>query len=671
MPVHIDTDRNPRRPTDFEDTKFERMNFDDEYKHLYPEGVNLRPGKPAHDRLKEEILLRARESERWMSNRHPDWTSIDHMLTGYIPLDADEKDVKSKDIRKPVSIVVPESFAILDTILSYMMTAFGPAPIFRYDGEGPEDIIGAILLEKTVEVQTKKMKTLLGLHTHWRDAFSYGFGVAALSWKVKMGKRSVVNPTGFFTLNGEFTQTGSERIIVDSILYEGSDMHVIDPYRYLPDPSVAIHDVQSGEYVGWKDSSNFPALLRDENEPGSVFFNIKYLQNIPGQSAIYLRDASGRQDKISLPTTEGIQNDQTRPFDTVSMYIDLIPNEWDLPPGDEDSDGDTPEKWMFVLAADEVIIAAAPMGLHHNMFPVVVSAPDSGGHELMPLSRIEMMFGLQEVINFYFNSHMRNVRKALNNMFVVDPKIVNMNDVLNPSDGKVIRLRPPVWGRGVKDGIAQLKVDDVTSGHIADMEAARNLARHTTGAQDSLQGIQRTGGERVTKAEFSSTRGSAISRLQKAAQIISLQSMQDLSLMYAYHTQQFMSAETYVKIAGRQEEVLRREYGIAPGDTRVKVTPFDLNVAFDVVTSDGSIERGDNATEWIQLYGLMSNNPELVEALDSTRIFLHIARLLGADDAQEFLRSGRPVNTTVVPDAEAAAAAQAGNIVPLGEAGAI
>ncbi len=667
MPPHIDTDRNPRNQQDFRDTKFSDKNFDDEYKHLYPEGVNLRPGSVSHEHLKQEILLRARESERWISNRHRDWRKIDQMLTGYIPLDADEMSVKSKDIRKPVSIVVPESYAILETILSYLMTVFGTSPIFMYDGEGPEDIIGTILLEKTVEVQTKRMKTLLSLHTHWRDGFSYGIGIAALNWKVKMGKRSIVEPTGFFTFGGEFVETGANRVVVDSILYEGSEINAIDPYRYLPDPAVGIHEVQSGEYIGWKDKSNFPALLRDENAPGSAFFNVKYLEGIPGQSAVFIHDASGRHDKMQLPTTEGLQNNQTRPIDTISMYIDLIPKEWKLPPGDKGNDGDQPEKWMLTLAADEVIIAASPMGLHHNMFPVAVCAPDFGGHELMPLSRIEMMFGLQEVINFYFNSHMRNVRKALNNMFVVDPQIINMNDVLDPSDGKVIRLRPPVWGRGVKDGITQLKVDDVTSNHIPNMEAARQLARHTTGAQDSIQGIQRSGGERVTKAEFYSTKGSAISRLQKSAQIISLQSMQDLSLMYAYHTQQFMSAETYVKIAGREEQVLRQEYGISA--SRVKVTPFDLNVAFDVVISDGSVEQGDSATEWIQLYSMMVGNPELIENLDSTRIFLHIARILGAKDAQEFLRKGGSINPTVLSDSTVANAAQSGNIVPLGEAG--
>ena len=61
-----------------------------------------------------------------------------------------------------------------------------------------------------------------------------------------------------------------------------------------------------------------------------------------------------------------------------------------------------------------------------------------------------------------------NVRKAINDMLVVDPYMVNIHDLRKPGPGRLIRLRRAVWGRGVKDAVGQLEVRDVTQGHVSD-----------------------------------------------------------------------------------------------------------------------------------------------------------------------------------------------------------
>jgi len=338
--------------------------------------------------------------------------------------------------------------------------------------------------------------------------------------------------------------------------------------------------------------------------------------------------------------------------------VDLIPKEWKL------GSSETPEKWMFQLAGDEVIIAAAPLALHHNMFPVAVCCPDFGGHELMPVSRLEIMYGLQGVIDFYFNSHAAAVRRLDRNSVVFDPKSINSGDVV--ARRGYIRTRRPVWGRGVTESIMQLKQDDNTLNHMSDMAYAREIARTITGATDSLQGLQRSHGERVTKAEFQDTRASALSRLQKAARIISLQSMYDLATMYAYHTQQFMSQETYIKTSGRWEQTLRTEHGIL--DPQVRVSPFDIDVAFDVSIHDGSIEGAEFVDNWLMLWQTVASNPELTATFDVPRIFMHIARMMKAKNVQDFIRNGGGVQPTVMPDGQVAQQVAAGNMVPMEQA---
>lgn len=651
MPAFIPSDF-PQKSTFKPDEDFGQL-----YDPLYPDGVNMKPGSKIHEAIKEQILARARASERVMTNYHTRWRETDQTLTAYIPIDDAEQKVQDNDNRRPVSIVIPESYATLETFLTYNMAAFGESPIFKYIGVGPEDVVGSILLEKIVQSQVSKGKALLDLHTQWRDAFAYGVGVISAHWAVKEGSRVVIREI-FDTdpITGVPTVSGFEKKVVDSVQFEGTLLNCIDPYKYLPDPDVDFYKVQDAEYVGWLTTDSYAALLRDENSPGSIHMNVRYLENRSGRSGIYQDDPSDRSlAQGGIEPTRG-KNEATHKIDTIWMYWDLIPSEWNL------SDRDTPEKWVFALSGDEVITAAAPLDLFHNMYPVAVCAPDAGGHELMPMSRLQIMSGMQKAINFMFNSRMLNVRKSLQNLFLVDPKIINMFDAINPHMGKIIRTRKPVWGRGVKDGIEQLQIQDVTAGHMGDLANLRELSRQTTGAVDSIQGVQRSGGERVTAEEFRDTRSGALSKLQKAARLVSMQSMHDLAQIYAYHTQQFMTEDTYVDTAGRWEETLRLEYDL---DQRVPVTPFDLNVAFDVEVSDGSLQGGEHIEAWTRLYEVMLAHPETAQGLDATRIFLHMARLMGVKNPQEFLKKGGNAQFSVQPDEEVA---NNDNLIPLEEA---
>lgn len=630
-----------------------------QYKPLYPEGLDLSPGETKHEELVSEILLRARDAERALKNRHGVWDEIDRSLRAFIPLDSTEKDLQADDGRKPVSIVIPESYATLETLVTYNSTVFGTTPMFSLAGTGPEDQVGATLLEILMDIQSQRAKHLLPLMQSWRDSYSYGFGVTAVSWAVRTGKRSINRPIVELDLNGEPFVAGNERVDEDVTIFEGNELDAIDPRRYLPDPRPAIYEPQKGEYVGWVVRDQYMNLRRMEAEPGSQFFNVKYIEDLRGhRSNIYFQVARERE-------AEGSSFDRrpfsplTFPVDVIPMYVDLIPRDWGL------SDKKEPEKWLFALANDQVIIMAHPMDLNHNLFPVAVCAPDAGGHEVTPTSRMEIMSGLQKVTNFFINSRVREVDRFHRNTFIVDPKSVNMEDV-RVNQG-IFRTKPSMWGRGVKDVMAQLPMQDVTASHPADIQFLQQLSRNTTGVVDSLLGVQRQGGERVTATEFSQTRGSAVSRLQKGARMTSLQQMQPLGEMQAFHIQQLMSEDTYVKITGRWEADLRAQRDI-PDFPFMRVTPFDIAVNFDVAFHDGSVLGGEDAEQWIRWLTIASQSEQMLAEINIPRVLLHIARLMGNNAPEDFLikrteEGPQQVQTTVLPDEEVAEQEQAGNLV--------
>ncbi len=637
----------------------------DDLGYSYPRGISMRPDSPEHQKLVKEVYVRALESSNEMSKRYDSWKKVDKTLTAYVKLDDSEQTIKDADDRKPVSIVVPYSYATLETILTYFTTAFLESPIFRYEGSSPEDIVGAILMEKVIEQHVNNFKVALNLHTMFRDSLSYGMGIVSPTWDRKWGWKTVVQDSGFMSsLFARFISTGPKKDREESILYEGNRLKNIDPYRYLPDPNVPIHDVQQGEFVGWIESTNYMKLIELEKNDPDVF-NVKYLKGMTGDTGKSQfnksKTESGRSDRFNLTTQMAASS--TSPIDVIWMYWTLIPRDQRL------GTSDYPEKWLIGLAADKVVICAKPLSLNHDMYPVAVCAPDYDGYSATPVSRLELMYGMQEALDWLFNSHISNVRKAINDMLIVDPSLINMADLEDPRPGKLIRMRRAAWGRGVENAVKQLQVADITRNHIGDAASIIDYMQRTSAATDSLSGMVRKSGERVTAEESKSTRSSALSRLTKAAKIASLQAMRDIGYMFAVHTQQLMKQDTYVKAVGQWPDVLMQEYVAANARAgRIKVTPFDLIVEYDVMIKDGSVQGSEYADSWIEVFRVLTQQPVLFQSFDMVRIFKHIARIMGAKDINEFvMQTGMPpaVNAQLMGQDQIDQGVQQGNVVPI------
>lgn len=631
------------------------------YGYRYPKGINLKPGSETHNRIISMVNQRVLDSYRHMSTRHKTWKAIDKNLTAYVALDDKEKAVKDYDSRRPVRVIVPQSYATLETLLAYWVTAYLDNPIFRYEGRGPEDEVGSILMELAIAYQTQMAKMGLSLYYQARDAYTYGFGASHPRWIRKTGYRRVEEEQGFFSqLFQGWRKVGNMKKRVPALLYEGNELMNIDPYCYLPDPGAPIDNPQAGAFVGWVRRTNVMTLLSEEQN-SDTHFNAQYLQHVDARSSLVERlDMSGREARFG--TTTGIDYTTTSvPADVVYMYINIIPRDMGL------GSSPYPEKWYFEIGGDCVVLAAAPENLDHCMFPVGVISPSADGYSTAPVSKLEVVSGLQEVLDFLYTSHIKNVRKAINDVLIVDPKLVNMKDLKDNDGGWLVRLRRSAWGRGIDNAVQQLKVTDITAQHLSEAPLLIDFINRMTGTVDALQGVQRRSGERVSATEASDTRQGALSRLMKDGRICSLQGMQDLGYMLASHTQQLMSEELYVKVVGEWEARLRTEFNLPPGVNRYPVNPMDLLVGFDVVMKDGTIPDSSTAKDWIQLYGMITAQQELIGTYDVPRIFMHIARMLGAKNVHEFIRQGQ-VQPQVMPDQAVQDQAAAGNIIPIGGA---
>jgi len=622
-----------------------------EYEYDYPSGLDLSPSSDTHKNIVSRVMTRARESRRIMSRRHEEWRGIDRNLRMYVP--PEMLDDSSSGVYSP-KIIMPHMYATLETLLTYMNAAFLQDPIIKYEGVGPEDQLGGELMTHLNQKHSHKFGHGLALHTMWRDSFAYGVGAITPVWEREMGYKTVMEEVGYLNwVSRQFLKTGEQRARGEwELLYEGNKLVNIDPYRLLPDPNTSAHEIQEGEFFGFIDRGNTYEYLKRERNNNDHIFNAKYLKHFKPTSSIDIEDGKtrGRHDRDEYISTNN-------PCDVIWMYCEIIPSEWGL------GSSQYPEKWFFGVAGDQVLITAMPLGMHHNMFPAVVAAPDYDGYSLDPPSRLGLVQDVQTVMNFLYSSHLQNIMKVINDMFVVDPSLVNIEDLSDPKPGKLIRMRRKAWGRGgVKDAVSQLDVRDVTQNHVADTTFLDNLMKQSSGANDPVQGNIGKRTSRISASEFQGARGSSLSRLEKTARTISMQAMQPLGRMLASNIQQFMEQETFVKATGEWAQVLQDKYSAQVESDRISISPRQMIVDYDITPHDGTIPGSEDVGTWVQLFQIMSQNPEVGQNFNVVKTFQHIAHQMGAKNLEKFVRQdSEPIQ--VQPDEDVQEQVQRGNLV--------
>lgn len=621
----------------------------EDYHYKYPDGLNLKPGSELHNELVSKILQRATESRNEVSKRFSSWRDVDKKMTVYT---TPESGIRDSDPDKPVKIVFPYSYSMIEALLTYIGMSFFQDPIFQYEGVEDDDTIGAALMELLIRSQCIKTKVPLYLHTIFRDALTYGIGIGIPIWTTQYGRVPVRNNLVLETIIGDIEKESIS--FEEKLIFEGNGLQNIDPYMWLPDPSVSSIDVQKGEFVGWLEQDNLMNMLSKENSPGTNLINVKYLKNTFTRKSSLSLDQSDRQTKFGS-TSELTMS--TNPVDNIKMYVNLIPKEWQL------GSSEYPEKWFFQLSGDSIITACEKANHNHGMYPVAVTSPEYDGYSITPISRMEVLYGLQHTLDFLFNSRIAEIKRGVNGMMVVDPSLVNIEDLRDPRPGKLIRLHKPAWGRGIDKVIQQLQYSDVTVRNIADSQYITQWMDRISGADQSMQGaVRQSGPERLTRTEFQGTRGSAVSRLQHLSLLISYQLMQDIGTMFAVHNQQYLTKDTFVKATGRYGEQLQALFR----EQNIKVSPKDISVNYDLIIRDGTIPGNNIPDTLTQMFGIIGRSPELSQQFDMVRLFSYIAKESGVKNLEDFKKKTNQIQPQVMPDEQLNQQVQAGNLVPMG-----
>lgn len=514
---------------------------------------------------------------------------------------------------EPMSVIVPYTYATLHAAATFVASVLlGRKPIFPLMATRGTQVDRARYMEQALQSNLDASRGYETLWQHIWDSMLYGFGTNRVVWEEREG------PT--------IRWVQGRRELSTELKFAGNVISPIDPYAFYPDPRVPIHQCnQRGDFI-FTEMSISETVLRDMDKEGQLAW-VKETLGKAGPSNRFAQtdpnEESNRRVKLGI-RGEGL----IAPANVIGFRklregtVRLVPKDWKL------GDSDRSELWKFTWIKGCGVMQAEPLGMVHNQHPYVSSEPTSLGHDFMSLSMADQIGTFQDILSWLVSSRMENVRSSISNQFIVDPARVEINDIRSSSIGRIIRLKQAAMGLPVQEAIQQLVVQDVTQGHLADIQTMRILADTITGVNDNMRGIQNPGARRsATEARMSMQAGA--SRLSQLAVRTSAQGFHPMVQQMIMNIQQFMPDEMWMEVTGDDGKLNSQ-----------LMTPDILVGDFNYQISDGTLPFDKTALVevWKEILLGVAQDPELRSQWELGKIFEYTAELGGAKNIDSFKR---------------------------------
>ena len=586
----------------------------------------LVPNSQLHNDVLAKLVGRLDYSERSMQAFYSRWNVNEKKVQAYINLPDYEKVLKemTKAAEPPqiVSITVPYTYATIWTIVTYLVHTFcGQKPIFKIEANSGESVKPAANMELVLQYNADHTKLVAALFQWFLDDAMYGVGVTRTLWSVEKAKRTVWQAQPM--VPGLASSIQKVRMRVEKVTYEGNSVVNVDPFLFFPDPRVPMSQVaRNGEFVFWRSYEGKYNLKLEE-----LAGNLKWVDNIPELPRDTFGSSSSKSVRNKLVGGEGTPGDpNTRDSRSEAFYqvdqgtVLLVPKQWGL------GDGEVPEKWIFSIGNKGQIIQAEPFDADHSKHPVNVIESTTLGYGFGQPGTVDMLGPIQDSLSWFINSHIYNVRATLNNMWVVDPSMIEMQDLKRPTPGKLVRMKRSAYGQDVRAALSQLPVQDVTGGHITDMQLFMRMGDQLSAVNDNLRGIQSSGG-RKTATEVRTSGEAGASRLAARARYISAQGLTDMAEMMSLNCQQYMSEAFFYQVVGKNGAM-----------DSFLVNPPEVAGDFKYPVSDGSLPTDKVALleVWKEIWMAVAQSPVLSQQYDQVGIFDYVAELGGAKNISQF-----------------------------------
>jgi len=611
-----------------------------------------------HKKLLAMIGARVKMSRSAHQTQCEEWSKAEDRVLAYVaPTASDTIRSTKRDQGEPqyTTISIPYTYAQVMAAHTYWTSVFfARTPVHQYSGRHGEGENQVLAMEALIDYQVQ-VGAMLGPYYLWfYDAGKYGVGILGTYWEenvIQYGQLvEQVDPA-----------TGQRQLIQITNRvpgYKGNCAYNISPFDFVHDPRVPIGQFQKGEFCYCKKKISWNDVVKWRAQ--GHFMNVEFIKGSmagvaetreESTSSLVRPDQTTRSDHHELTDIEG----KTHPAIVYAyeFHVELIQKDWGL------GESTYPEKWVFTVTQDlSLIIGARPLGAIHGMFPFDVLEPEVEAYAAYNRGIPAIMEPMQDTMDWLLNSHMFNVRAALNNQFIGDPSRIMVKDIENSGQpGFFFRLRPEAYGQDVRTMLQQLPVQDVTRAHMADLDSMFGIGERVLGINDQILGALTGGGGRKTATEVRTSTGFGVNRLKTISEYMSATGFSQHSQKLVQTSQQYYDAALKLKIVGDSAAMAPMRFW--------QVTPDMIAGSFDFVSVDGTlpVDRLAQANLLKEVLLSVRYLPFIGQQYDLSRIFAYTAQVAGIKNINQF-------KVQVRPDAMLQQEAQAGNVVPMRPGGA-
>jgi hypothetical protein len=605
--------------------------------------ANIAPdyGTAEHTKLRELVRSRRGFSKRHISARYDRWNESERVYRLFV-----EPDQKAPDGTKKQpwdwSIVVPMTYSVMQTELAFDLTLFTQRrPVVQLEGQGPEDVRPAKLMEQVLHHEWVTRQMLLDVYTWLLDRRRFGVGILWNTYIEESTTRIVQKPRTMRFLGEEIPIGGTTRTEESVPGYEGNQPYAVDPYQFWPDPRMTMARAQEGEFMGRTVTRSYSYMKQQEAQ--KVYRNVDKIPRLrpkATQDGPINAQESVRDEIMGLSQEYDNKGDTIDFLDKGNVDLDefvltIIPKDYKL------GTSSTPQKWWVTLANDETVVRASPYTPIHQKYPGSIFEGSLDAHSRFNPGDPEILQGLQDMISWLLVSRFQNIRTSLNNMWLVNSKWVELRDILEPQPGKLLRLTKEgesiAERLGLDKMLKQFPVADVTQSHLTDMAGLVDLFQRTAAAPENLQGI--TSARDRTLGEQQMAVSAATRRLQINAQLAWSQGVVPWNTQRVMNIQENMELARFLRVVGDWPKAL----GARPMQPFMKISPEEIQGQFIFEIIDGTINNQQMMLESLtNVWTEWARNPMLQQRFDGIEIFRRLALQWGVTDIDEFVLPVQP-----------------------------
>lgn len=580
----------------------------------------------------------------------------------------DKADVKARERKEPEKMVVPMTYAQVQSFVAYGFQLFTQRPhFFEMVGTGVEDWKAAKVAEALLDRDLEYNQFLVKLYQFLLNIGRFGLGVLKHGWVKDMKKEWVKVPGQQMPSLSGLQMFGNESMeLQDVVKFLGNKIDVISPYRWFPDPKLPITRFQEGDFCASELDVTKNWLRKMER--GGMFSGTQWVKDM-GATEWDARNQMGLRSSVTYDTASGKQKGGVILADAI---VEIVPSEFKVN-GEPIGDEDYPVKYCISIANDQRIVKCEPHGYLHDNFNYSAAQLSPDDHNQVNAGVAELINELQSTITWLFNTRITSVRKTIQNQFVVDSEGIEMEDL--EQRRPVIRLKKQAARMGVDRFIKQLDVKDVTASHVQDAEMLGQLMQIVTGINENALGQYSQG--RRSAEQTRAVNSGAASRLKMFMSLVWTQGLQPLGRDMLSNLRDGLDVSQIVKVTGLQTLQPTSPYAVGAQDfvQFLGVTKADLVGNYDFVILDGTLpsEKGRVASMLQELLMGVLTNPQAaaILGLDAKALLTEIAELNDIRNPERFFlqppqqqaimaaaaQSGRPE----IADGAGSAAITAGN----------